>query len=442
MKLFYVLVILIIFQSCSFDNKTGIWKNENSISNKDNDLFNEFKKISISEDNFNEEITLKKSFKFQKSNPVDNFQWNDIFYSKNNNLKNFKYNYLNRIIFKSKKITRHKVNNYLLFEENNLIVSDQKGNIIVFSINKNKMISKFNFYKKQFKKIKKNLNYIVENNIIYVSDNIGYVYAFDYKNNKILWAKNYKIPFRSNLKILDNKIMVSNQNNNLYFLNKKSGNILKLIPTEETIVKNKFINSLSINKNDTLLFLNSYGSLYSINVKTMRINWFINLNQTLDLNPSNLFFGTQIVNNENKVIISSLNKTYIIDSSNGFIEYKYNFSSLIKPLIHKNIVFFVTKNNLLISLNLNNGKIVYSYDINKQIAEFFNVNKKNAFFKNIMLLNNDIIIFLQNSYTLNFNINGKLKDVSKLPSKINTYPIIIDGSILYLDKKNKISIIN
>ena len=49
MKLFYVLVILIIFQSCSFDNKTGIWKNENSISNKDNDLFNEFKKISISE---------------------------------------------------------------------------------------------------------------------------------------------------------------------------------------------------------------------------------------------------------------------------------------------------------------------------------------------------------------------------------------------------------
>lgn len=442
MKLFYVLVILIIFQSCSFDNKTGIWKNENSISNKDNDLFNEFKKISISEDNFNEEITLKKSFKFQKSNPVDNFQWNDIFYSKNNNLKNFKYNYLNRIIFKSKKITRHKVNNYLLFEENNLIVSDQKGNIIVFSINKNKMISKFNFYKKQFKKIKKNLNYIVENNIIYVSDNIGYVYAFDYKNNKILWAKNYKIPFRSNLKILDNKIMLSNQNNNLYFLNKKSGNILKLIPTEETIVKNKFINSLSINKNDTLLFLNSYGSLYSINVKTMRINWFINLNQTLDLNPSNLFFGTQIVNNENKVIISSLNKTYIIDSSNGFIEYKYNFSSLIKPLIHKNIVFFVTKNNLLISLNLNNGKIVYSYDINKQIAEFFNVNKKNAFFKNIMLLNNDIIIFLQNSYTLNFNINGKLKDVSKLPSKINTYPIIIDGSILYLDKKNKISIIN
>ncbi len=442
MKLFYVLVILIIFQSCSFDNKTGIWKNENSISNKDNDLFNEFKKISISEDNFNEEITLKKSFKFQKSNPVDNFQWNDIFYSKNNNLKNFKYNYLNRIIFKSKKITRHKVNNYLLFEENNLIVSDQKGNIIVFSINKNKMISKFNFYKKQFKKIKKNLNYIVGNNIIYVSDNIGYVYAFDYKNNKILWAKNYKIPFRSNLKILDNKIMLSNQNNNLYFLNKKSGNILKLIPTEETIVKNKFINSLSINKNDTLLFLNSYGSLYSINVKTMRINWFINLNQTLDLNPSNLFFGTQIVNNENKVIISSLNKTYIIDSSNGFIEYKYNFSSLIKPLIHKNIVFFVTKNNLLISLNLNNGKIVYSYDINKQIAEFFNVNKKNAFFKNIMLLNNDIIIFLQNSYTLNFNINGKLKDVSKLPSKINTYPIIIDGSILYLDKKNKISIIN
>jgi hypothetical protein len=30
-------------------------------------------------------------------------------------------------------------------------------------------------------------------------------------------------------------------------------------------------------------------------IKTMKINWFINLNQSLDLNPSNLFFGNQII---------------------------------------------------------------------------------------------------------------------------------------------------
>ena len=122
---------------------------------------------------------------------------------------------------------------------------------------------------------------IVENNIIYVSDNLGYLYAFDYRNNKILWAKNYKVPFRSNLKLFKNKLIASNLNNSLFFFNKSNGNNLKLIPTEETIVKNQFKNNLSLDEK-TLFFLNTYGSLYSIDNESMKINWFINLNQSLD----------------------------------------------------------------------------------------------------------------------------------------------------------------
>ena len=80
--------------------------------------------------------------------------------------------------------------------------------------------------------------------------------------NKIIWAKNYKIPFRSNLKILKDKIIVSNQNNTLYFLDKKNGELLKQIPTEETIIKNHFINNLSTNNKNTVLFLNSYGIVF------------------------------------------------------------------------------------------------------------------------------------------------------------------------------------
>ena len=36
MKLFYALIILFFLNSCSFDKKTGIWKNSENISdNKD-----------------------------------------------------------------------------------------------------------------------------------------------------------------------------------------------------------------------------------------------------------------------------------------------------------------------------------------------------------------------------------------------------------------------
>ena len=441
MKLFYAIIISIFMQSCSFDNKTGIWKNENSTSKNNKDLFKEFKTLSSSNEFFNKIIPLKKNFKFILNKPLDNMEWQDIFYNQTNNFDNFTYNDLNQLIFKSKKLTNHKVNNFILLEENNLIINDHKGNIIVFSINENKLISKFNFYKKKYKKINKKLNLIVENNVIYVSDNIGYIYAFNYKKKKVIWAKNFKIPFRSNLKIAGNSLFASNQNNSLFFINKNTGDELSEIPTEETFVKNKFINNLSLNKN-SIFFLNTYGSLYSFDIKTSRMNWFINLNQSLNLNPSNLFFGNQIISNKDKIVVSSNQFTYIIDTNTGAILHKINISSIVKPIILNEYLFLTTKNGLLIALSLNNGKILYSYDVNKKISEYLDIKKKKTEFKSISIVNSNIFIFLKNSYLLKFNINGKLDDVRKLPSKINTHNIFIDGSILYLDNKNRLLIVD
>ena len=66
---------------------------------------------------------------------------------------------------------------------------------------KEEIIGKYNFYQKRYKKINKLINLIVKDNIIYANDNIGFIYAYDYNAQKILWAKNYKTPFRSNIKI-------------------------------------------------------------------------------------------------------------------------------------------------------------------------------------------------------------------------------------------------
>ena len=440
MKLFYALIILIFFQNCSFDNKSGIWKNTQTESVEENNLFKEFETLKSSEQEFNKKVNLKKNFKFKIKKPSDNYNWKDIFYSENNNYKNFKYNELNQIIFTSKKITKYKVNN-LLFEDTNLIISDVKGNIIIFSVSDNKIISKLNFYKKKYKKINKILNLIVENNIIYISDNLGYLYAYNYKKNKIIWAKNYKIPFRSNLKIYNNFLIASDQNNNLIFYNKNDGTIKKSIPTEETIIKNNFVNNLSLFE-ETLYFLNTYGSLYSIDLSTSRISWFINLNRSLDLNPSNLFNGNEIIGLKNKLIVSSDQFTYVINRNNGFITHKKNYVSIIKPILIDDYIFSISKNNLLIAMNLSTGEIIYSYDINQKIANFLNTKKHKVEFKKIMLLNNKIFIFLKNSYVIKLNLRGEIESLLKLSSKLNTDPIVINSSLLYLNKKNKLTIFN
>jgi hypothetical protein len=441
MKLFIALIFLIFFHNCSFDNKTGIWKNENSVSENDNNLFKDFETLITQKSSFDESIDIKKNFKFKLSDPVNNDNWNDIFYDETNNYKNFNFSGDNQLIFKSKKITKFTTNNFILFENDNLITSDIKGNIIIFSVSNDKVIKKFNFYKNKYKKIKKNLNIITNNGVIYVSDNIGFLYAYDYMDDKILWAKNFKTPFRSNLKLSKNKLILSNQNNDLFFINKKNGESMKLIPTEETTVKNQFKNNLSLNKN-SIFFLNTYGSLYSINIETMNVNWFINLNQSFDLNPSNIFFGSKIITFDNKIFVSSNYFTYIIDVSSGSILYKINFSAKIKPSVIDNYLFLISKNNLLIAMNLKNGEIIYSYDINEKISEFLNIKKKNVKFKNIFIANNYIYIILKNSYILRFNIEGNLEKVEKLPTKIFSQPIFINGYMMYLSSSGKLSIVD
>ncbi len=441
MKIFLIPFLFAILLGCSFDKKSGIWKNQSNIVKENNDEFSQFEDLITANSPFKKEIKIKDDFKFNIPELYSNLEWTDIFYNQFNSSKNFKFSNLNLKSFRSKKISKYKIDNYILYENGNVISTDQGGNISVYSLPEKKKIYNFNFYKKKYKKNLKKLNIIVEKNIIYVSDNLGYLYSLDYYNKKILWAKNFKIPFRSNLKILENKLILSNQNNHLYFINKNDGNLLKLIPTEETIVKNKFINNISLDKESTF-FLNTFGSLYSVDNNKMQINWFINLNENSNINPSDLFLGNKLINTKDKIIVSTNYFTYIVDNYTGSILYKKNFSSNLKPLIINNYLFVVSKNHFLISLNLDTGKIIYSFDINKKVSDFLNTNKKRAEFKNIFMINGKIFVFLKNSYVIVFELNGKIEKIMKLPFKLSSEPILIQDSLIFFDFNNKISVVN
>ena len=190
---FFLILFLFLLNHCSFDDKTGIWKNTN-FENETKKKFQEFEKISLSEQNFNEVIEADFGFNFETTKAISNNKWQDTFYSYNNNLQNFKYQNKNQVSFKSKKLSKYKINDYL-FYENNLVINDDKGYLTVYSLESNNIIYKFNFYKKKYKNIKKKLKFISENNILYVIDNIGYIYSLDLNSKKLLWAKKFSVPF-------------------------------------------------------------------------------------------------------------------------------------------------------------------------------------------------------------------------------------------------------
>ena len=88
MKLLHVLFVLIFLQHCSFDNKSGIWKNNNISSQKNNDTFKDFKTLSTSNKSFKKTIPLDRNFQgepfygnYRFPNPIkykDAVWWHNI----------------------------------------------------------------------------------------------------------------------------------------------------------------------------------------------------------------------------------------------------------------------------------------------------------------------------------------------------------------------------
>ena len=68
--------------------------------------------------------------------------------------------------------------------------------------------------------------------------------------------------------------------------------------------------------------------------------------------------------------------------------------------------------------------------------------QKNLSIKNIQIADNQIFIFLENSYVIKLSILGEIIDILKLPSKLQSDPIFVDSSMYYLSKKNKLYILN
>ena len=442
MKIIFSILVVILLQNCSFDNKSGIWKNSSEEIKKTDKNFKDFKKIVLENENFfNEIVEIDKDYKFFLTPPSSSVKWNDLFQNPTNIKANFSYSDKNQIIFQSKKLSRNKINNNILFHRDLLITSDSKGNIIVYSLKYKKILQKYNFYKKKIKNIEKKLYYILEDNLLYVSDNIGYLYVYNYLANEIIWAKKFDAPFRSNIKIDAKKLFLADENNNLFIVEAKNGNILRKIPSEEVLVKNNFENNIAINKKD-LFFLNNFGSLYSVNKNTLRINWFINVNTSLESNIEKLFSSNEIQILNDNLIISTESILQVLSNKNGSTKFKIPISSKISPIINKDYIFIISNNNFLISVQISTGKIIYSYEINQLISDYLNSKKKTVKVNLIRLINNQIFVFLNNSFVVKFDIDGKLKDIRKLPKKMNSNPIFIESSLFYLNNKNKLIILN
>ena len=105
MRIVYFFLLIFFLNACSFDNRSGIWENENNRNQKKSYL-KDFETITSSKSKFNKIISKDASFTFKLPKQIINNGWEDIFYNETNNFVNFKYDNQNQLLLKSRKITR------------------------------------------------------------------------------------------------------------------------------------------------------------------------------------------------------------------------------------------------------------------------------------------------------------------------------------------------
>lgn len=440
-KINYLIISFFLINNCSFDNKTGIWTGSDQITKKENNSKQNTEFIFKKENITIEEIDLSNEQIIKIDKQKNYNEWSQRYQNKSNNINNVTF--LNEGNYqKLSKISNTRVNKNILVYKNNLFFSDSRGNIGAFSLRENKLLFKYNFYKKKLKKIKKEIKLLVKENTIIAVDNFGYIYSIDYKQKKIVWAKNFLIPFRSNLKIINETLFVSDEKNKVILINIKNGNKIDELYTQPSQAVSDFESNLAIDNNNNLLFMSTSGILYSLNfINNKSINWIINFKQESEM----IYKGNPIIVSNDKIIISSKDNISLINV-NGAKIWDLNIKSNLSPIVSGNTIFTVNKDNYLILINKNTGQIIFSKDIYSLITKEFQKNLKRKIKKisHIYLTGNKLLLISENSYFIEVNLKNiiNVNSIKKNPFKISSDVIFYDKKMVFINKSNRIYKVN
>ncbi len=235
---------------------------------------------------------------------------------------------------------------------------------------------------------------------------------------------------------------MTDEKNKIILINSDNGVKIDELYTKPAKAVSSFHNSLAIDKNNNLLLLSTTGSLYSLNLNQRKvINWFRNFNEDNEL----IFNAKPLIVHNDKIIITTEKKLSMY-SDNGFKQWELLINSITKPVVTEKIIYILTEKKDLVIANINDGKILFSKNINKILKETTdkNYHRKYKTIKNMYLSENKLILISNNSYFFEIDLNKKVKisSIRKIPLSISSDLLFIDRDLYVVGKKNKLFKIN
>ena len=442
--IFYLFIFIFFLNSCSFQNTGGLFKDR--IKELETEIAKKNSKIVFSESKkFKKEIS--GIFEGKISEPIVNISWLEKNFANSNFIPHLKYEDQKRLLYKSKKLGKNKFRieeSYFepLIYENRILLYDPSGNIYNFSISQEKLTWKFNFYKKRYKNLPIKLKLKILDSSLIISDNLGYLYKLDIDSGNLIWAKNYGIPFRSNIKTDGQSIFLLNQDNKFYKINSKDGEMELSFETFPTLLKSEQETNISLDtEKNNLYFVTSTGQLYSVNYKTNNLNWLLDLSLTRG-QTEGLFFSSPIIFNKDKLFLSNSVATYSINSMNGRIIWQLPFSTYIRPIALEKFLIVCSKDGFILNLDPKTGKVIWSKNLfkdNKKIKL-----KKVGFITSLLFASNKILASTSNGFILFIDhTSGEVISSARVSRKgFFSNPSLVNKKIYIVDKSIKVLVLN
>ena len=435
-------IILFLLVNCSFDTKTGIWSGEEVKKEKvveikkEQDREKNIRKIYSIGDEYSLEKTLTKKIKLLK--PEKNSSWQMPSLNQQNFLGNI---YLSGIDdrFLKKKIGKNKFNLSKttaspLIYKGNIFLSDNKGT--VFNINEfGKLNWKKNIYRKIYKKIYKNLTFSIYKNNIYVADNIGFIYAISLDSGKLVWIKNHGVPFKSKIKIFDNKIFLMNQDNKLFSFSVKDGSVIWNFNSLSSFIKSQNFLSLALSKQGDVIAITSLGDLLKINSTNGNIVWSLNTLGGLLPDVTDFFESSDIVIANENIIFSAQSALFSCDLNSGIVNWKIDVSSVAAPIIDGKNIFLVTENGYFVIINLDTGEIIFSTNILKVLKK----KKQSTKISGFIMGSGKIYSVTSNGYLIiSSATSGTVENFINVRDPITSVPVINNGKLFIYTENSRI----
>ena len=432
-KILNLLLVVFFTTNCSFNSNSTFWSGEKKIQKEVSFTIREInEKQPVLQNEFNADLKINLTDKKIENELISKFYNNDGISFYDGTLKSIsKYSFS-----KIDKFERYEPE--IIINEDTIIFFDDKGTILKFD-NNSKLLWKKNYYTKTEKKNKPFLFFANNLNTLIVADTIAKYYAININSGELIWSKNNKSPFNSQIKIYKDKFFIVDDSNILKCFSLSDGSLIWEFKTQDALIRSQKKVSLAL-KNNKIIFSSTIGDLTAVDVETGKLVWQTPtrsnriIEETMFLKISDIIIGGNSIffsNNENEF--------FSIDEETGILNWKQNINSSLRPAYIDDLIFTVTEEGFLIVIESNTGNIIRSTYLFESIKE-----KKRKKIKPIGFIVGKKNIYLSTNTGRLFVIDilsGKTQSVIKIDNKKISRPKVLNQN-LYIAKDNSIVKLN